>query len=334
MYRDPRIRPLACANAIGTCYSNSCIARIRRFPAPCWEYKMIMRLLHMPALLTTATTVVVSEPTDSVCPAAFRPVPHGLMDEETTLGSAPANSTSQCCALCAARSGCVAWTLDAGVTCWMTAQPVAPHGNNPSGIRVPIPGPAPPPPPAPLPKVPTPRPPLGFQPNIVLFLTDDQDEILGSRNAMPQAARLLAAKGAVASNWFIHTPVCCPSRAEYLTGRMFHRLRINGVNSSYAKPPKVVMGKQGGGCIGEGNGCMCVNSTLVNQDSFPMYLKAAGYTVGMFGKHLNQCPSSMQSGFDRWFANGGGNYVGRGCSFFDNESPTGSTSCAECVNLC
>jgi hypothetical protein len=113
----------------------------------------------------------------SACPAAFQLVPHGLMDEETTLGSAPANSTSHCCALCAARTDCVAWTLDAGATCWMTAHPVAPHGDNPSGIRVPIPGPAPSPPPsppAPLPKVPTPRPPLGFQPNIVLFLTDDQ----------------------------------------------------------------------------------------------------------------------------------------------------------------
>eukprot|EP00729_Bicosta_minor_P023723 gene23723-13346_t len=45
----------------------------------------------------------------------------------------------------------------------------------------------------------------------------DQDEVLGSRLAMPKAQKLLTEQGASASNWFIFTPVCCPSRAEYLT---------------------------------------------------------------------------------------------------------------------
>jgi hypothetical protein len=31
--------------------------------------------------------------------------------------------------------------------------------------------------------------------------------------------------------------------------------------------------------------------------------------VGMFGKHLNQCPKTIQPGFSRWFANGGGSYM-------------------------
>lgn len=47
----------------------------------------------------------------------------------------------------------------------------------------------------------------------------------------------------------------------------------------------------------------------------------------MFGKHLNQCPSSMQAGFDRWFANDGGNYVGPDCAFWDNEAATGTITC-------
>jgi arylsulfatase A-like enzyme len=195
--------------------------------------------------------------------------------------------------------------------------------------------PAPPPPPTPLPVVPTPQPPLGYQPNIILFLTDDQDEVLGSRMAMPQAKELLTDRGATAVNWFIFTPVCCPSRAEYLTGRMFHRLRINGINGTQPGegPPHVVVGAPNGGCRAtNGNGCMCVNTTLVNTDSFPMYLTAAGYTVGMFGKHLNQCPSTMPAGFDRWFANDGGNYVGPNCKFFDNEAPGGSITCEQVQN--
>lgn len=112
-------------------------------------------------------------------------------------------------------------------------------------------------------------------------------------------------------------------------GRMFHRLRINGVNGTYPgeNPPHIDGFTNAGGCESGGNGCMCVNDTLVNQDSFPMYLKSAGYTVGMFGKHLNNCPRTMPSGFDRWFANGGGDYNGPSCMFYDNESPTGSITC-------
>jgi arylsulfatase A-like enzyme len=123
---------------------------------------------------------------------------------------------------------------------------------------------------------------------------------------MPRTQKALVEKGALGTNFFIFTPVCCPSRAETLTGRMFHRLRINGVNGTRPgeKPPHITPGKNGGGCIdGRYNGCMCVNITLVNQDSFPMYLKAAGYTVGLFGKQLNSCVKDMPAGYDRWYIN-------------------------------
>ena len=36
---------------------------------------------------------------------------------------------------------------------------------------------------------------------------------------MKQATKVLTEEGATANNWFIHTPVCCPSRGELLTGR-------------------------------------------------------------------------------------------------------------------
>ena len=63
------------------------------------------------------------------------------------------------------------------------------------------------------------------QPNIVLFLQDDQDRALGGWEPMTKASKLLVDHGAEATNWFIHTPVCCPSRAELLSGRYFHNVR-------------------------------------------------------------------------------------------------------------
>ena len=33
-------------------------------------------------------------------------------------------------------------------------------------------------------------------------------------------------EGVCASNFFVHTPVCCPSRAETLTGRYLHNVKL------------------------------------------------------------------------------------------------------------
>lgn len=50
------------------------------------------------------------------------------------------------------------------------------------------------------------------RPNIVFFLTDDQDQMLGSSfpshgaTPMPKTKRLLADAGMTATNFFVHTP--------------------------------------------------------------------------------------------------------------------------------
>jgi len=74
---------------------------------------------------------------------------------------------------------------------------------------------------------------------------------------MPKTKAALADKGTMATNWFIHTPICCPSRSQLVTGRYFHNL------------------KQTGG------GCMHINEGLVNNQTFALYLHNQGYTVGM-----------------------------------------------------
>lgn len=126
------------------------------------------------------------------------------------------------------------------------------------------------------------------KPNIVLFLCDDQDLTLGGWTPMKQTTEVWSSKGATAKNWFIHTPVCCPSRAELLSGRYAHNVRMNTTKG----------------------GCMHMDTNKVNPNSFGKYLGSQGYTMGWFGKHLNSCPHDPPPGWDcptcYWFANGGG----------------------------
>lgn len=150
-------------------------------------------------------------------------------------------------------------------------------------------------------------------PNIVLFLQDDQDVALGGWTPMQKTDRTVTQKGIKASNWFIHTPVCCPSRAELLSGRYFHNVRMPTSKG----------------------GCMHVDTNKVNPVSFVAHLAKANYTAGWFGKHMNACPHSPPPGFDcpscYWFANGGGRdnepggYVNASFSDFKGGVPVSGT---------
>ena len=64
-------------------------------------------------------------------------------------------------------------------------------------------------------------------PNFVLLLTDDQDVRLGSMQAMPTTRDVLVNHGANLSNFFVHTPLCCPSRATLLSGRFVQNNRVD-----------------------------------------------------------------------------------------------------------
>ena len=97
-------------------------------------------------------------------------------------------------------------------------------------------------------------------------MTDDQDQMLGASfpltseaTPMPKTKRYMQDQGAHATNWYIHTPICSPSRSELLTGRYFHNIKkVGGF----------------GYCAG-----MHVNYTHVNENNFAKVLKEqAGYT--------------------------------------------------------
>ena len=119
------------------------------------------------------------------------------------------------------------------------------------------------------------------KPNVLFILTDDQDTRLGrssdytsmgSLEIMPQTQKLLVDEGALLTNAFVNTPICCPSRTEFLTGRMYHNL-------------------------GAPHGaCMHVDTSFVERADAGLFglLSAAGYDVGIFGKVTNDQPDILR----------------------------------------
>ena len=77
---------------------------------------------------------------------------------------------------------------------------------------------------------------------------------------MPQTKRDMQLKGSMATNFFIHTPICCPSRSELVTGMYFHNI-------------KAMPGTKA---------CMHTDSNYVNNNTFAKPLSEAGYKVGTF----------------------------------------------------
>ena len=92
-----------------------------------------------------------------------------------------------------------------------------------------------------------------------------QDLRLGSMQAMEYMRESILPNAANLSNYFIHTPICCPSRSTLVTGRYVHNNKVKDHTSG---------------------GCMRMNSSRVEnpsfwQRSFIKSLHSKGYTTGM-----------------------------------------------------
>ena len=111
---------------------------------------------------------------------------------------------------------------------------------------------------------------------------DDMDIVLGGVNATPQVKHLIGDGGATASNYFVSSPKCTPSRSAWLSGRHYHNLRPNGAKT--------------------GKGL----NTTAHRDIDAVFptLRQAGYKTGIFGKiHNNQAgwlcnPGNITDAFD------------------------------------
>jgi len=111
------------------------------------------------------------------------------------------------------------------------------------------------------------------RPNIILIITDDQE--VGSEAFMPRVMQDLVATGVSFDNFFVTTPLCCPARATFLTGKYAHN---HGVLSN------TIAGHGG--------------FTQFYQDgnearTIAIWLQAEGYRTALVGKYLNQYPGVL-----------------------------------------
>lgn len=123
-------------------------------------------------------------------------------------------------------------------------------------------------------------------PNVVVIFVDDMR--YDGLAYLPAVQARLAADGVVFENAFDTTPLCCPSRASFLTGRYAHN---HGVVSN--------QGPAGG------------FAAFDDASTLATWLHDAGYTTGFVGKYMNGYPAVSRyipPGWDEWHGNAGGYY--------------------------
>lgn len=118
-------------------------------------------------------------------------------------------------------------------------------------------------------------------PNVVVIMTDDQT--VEQLRVMDRTRELLADQGTTFSNFVTSFPLCCPSRATFLTGQ-------------YAFNHGIVdnIGPDGG------------YYQLDNRNTLAVWLQRAGYTTDFVGHYLYRYGTRERTevppGWDRWFS--------------------------------
>jgi N-acetylglucosamine-6-sulfatase len=120
------------------------------------------------------------------------------------------------------------------------------------------------------------------RPNVIVVMADDQ--AVESMRVMANVNALLAGQGAVFTNNYVSFPLCCPSRATFLTGQYGHNHTVMG----NAAP-------QGG----------YEKLAPTHANTLPAWLRASGYHTIHIGKYLNGYgrlrPAEVPPGWSEWF---------------------------------
>jgi arylsulfatase A-like enzyme len=108
------------------------------------------------------------------------------------------------------------------------------------------------------------------RPNVLLIISDDQAWSTFSRRLMPSVYGQLVDRGVLFRRAYVNTSLCCPSRAQILTGLYEHNTGVDSNDVSLTRP------------------------------TLPMALHDAGYHTMLAGKYLNSWPCTPRPEFDRW----------------------------------
>ncbi len=117
------------------------------------------------------------------------------------------------------------------------------------------------------------------RPNVVVVMTDDQT--VEQMRVLKRVRGLIGRTGTTFTRNFSTFPLCCPSRATYLTGQYSQNHQVRG-----NKPPE--------------GGFYKLNST----NTLPVWLRDAGYATAHIGKYLNgygsRAPRQVPAGWQEW----------------------------------
>jgi N-acetylglucosamine-6-sulfatase len=118
-------------------------------------------------------------------------------------------------------------------------------------------------------------------PNVVVLMTDDQT--VRDMTPLRRTRRLIGRAGVTFTRSYVSYPVCCPSRATYLTGQYAHN---NDVHCLYP-------------WCGGGYG------RLSQREYLPVWLERAGYVTAHIGKFLNgygrERRPDIPNGWTEWY---------------------------------
>lgn len=99
------------------------------------------------------------------------------------------------------------------------------------------------------------------KPNVIFIYTDDQNVYDYKKKYMPQTFKLLRDQGTNFSDYVVATPLCCPSRATYITGNYPHNSGVFSNPSGY-------------------------RNLDMKRNTLPIWMRLAGYRTAWVGKYL------------------------------------------------